>query len=233
MRSPDEVYEDIESDRALREREIRLIENIASKADSDEERTMLHRSLVLLTYAHFEGFCKFALLAYTAAINALGLPCREASIPLAAASLGKVFTALRDLNSKHEVFAKAMPDDRDLHQLARQQRFLEEFEVVISKTVELSDKLVDTKANLNSVVLKKNLYQLGLQYPEVENHRTSIDKMLGVRNAIAHGDALKRPDVKEVTDYMTTAFEVMRFVQQEVYQALQNKTYRKEQSGPA
>jgi hypothetical protein len=233
MRSPDEVYEDIESDRALREREIRLIENIASKTESDEERTMLHRSLVLLTYAHFEGFCKFALLAYTAAINALGLPCREASTPLAAASLGKVFTALRDLNSKHEVFAKAMPDDRDLHQLARQQRFLEEFEAIISKTVELSDKLVDTKANLNSVVLKKNLYQLGLPYPEVEGHRTSIDKMLGVRNAIAHGDALKRPDVKEVTDYMATAFDVMRFVQQEVYQALRNKTYRKEASGSA
>src|SRR5207237_6722823 len=48
MRSPEEVFEDIENDRAHREREIRLIENIASRTESESEANMLRRSLVLL-----------------------------------------------------------------------------------------------------------------------------------------------------------------------------------------
>jgi RiboL-PSP-HEPN len=227
MRSPDEIFEDIENDRAQREREIRLIENIASRTRSAEEQNILHRSLILLTYAHFEGFCKFALLAYTAAINALGLPCREACTPLVAATLGKVFAALRDVNSKHEEFARGLPDDRDLHLLARERTFIDRFETIVAQRVEISDKLVDTKANLNSVVLKKNLYQLGLDYPVIETHRGNIDRLLGVRNAIAHGDALKIPTADEVNKYSSAAFEVMRFVQQEIYQALRDETYRK------
>src|SRR6266550_2505187 len=86
MRSPEEVFEDIENDRAHREREIRLIENIAARTESESEANMLRGSLVLLTYAHFEGFCKFALLSYASAINALGLSCRDATTPLVAAS---------------------------------------------------------------------------------------------------------------------------------------------------
>src|SRR5205814_9631400 len=58
------------------------IENVIARSQSDEEQAMLRRSLVLLTYAHLEGFCKFALMAYASAINALRLPCKDASIPL-------------------------------------------------------------------------------------------------------------------------------------------------------
>src|SRR5215468_891389 len=68
MRSPEEVFEDIENDRAHRQREIRLIENIASRTESESEANMLRRSLVLLTYSHFEGFCKFALLSSTRSV---------------------------------------------------------------------------------------------------------------------------------------------------------------------
>lgn len=227
MRSPEQVYEEIENDRAQREREVRLIENIASRAQNEEERNMLRRSLILLTYAHFEGFCKFALLAYASAVNAIGLPCRDACTPLVAATLNKVFAALRDVNSKHEAFAHGLPNDRDLHLLARQRSFIDKYEDIVTRRVELPDSLVDTKSNLNSLMLKRNLYQLGLEYPAVDAYRGSIDKLLGVRNAIAHGDALKVPSAMEANEYTGAAFEVMRFVQQEVYDALRSEAYRK------
>src|ERR1700722_6280994 len=117
MRSPADVFQDLESDRLQREAELRLLENIAARSDADGERNMLFRSLVLLTYAHLEGFCKFALLAYSGAINALGLPCRDASSAVVAASLGNVFAALRDINSKHPELGRKLPDDRELHML--------------------------------------------------------------------------------------------------------------------
>ncbi len=227
MPSPEQVYEDIENDRGQREREIRLIENISARTLAEAEQEMLRRSIVLLTYAHFEGFCKFALLSYTAAINALGLPCREACTPIVAATLSKVFAGLRDVNAKHEVFGRSLPEDRELHLLSRQRTFIDSYEEILQQKVELADGLIDTSSNLNSLVLKRNLYQLGLQYPVVEARRGSIDKLLGVRNAIAHGDTLKRPTVAEIDDYTGAAFEIMRFVQQEVYDALRTEAYRR------
>jgi hypothetical protein len=82
MPSPDEVFQQIEADRAIREREIRLIDNAARRTRSAYERDMLFRTSVLLTYAHLEGFCKFSLSVYVSAINSLKLSCAVASYAL-------------------------------------------------------------------------------------------------------------------------------------------------------
>jgi hypothetical protein len=143
-----------------------------------------------LTYAHLEGFSKFALMAYAASVNALRLPCQDASTPLVALTLSNVFAALRDMNSKHPEFSRLV-EDRELHLLARERSFIENFGRITSQRVEIPDHAVDTKSNLSSIVLKRNLY--GLQYPIVAKHGGTIDRLLGVRNAIAHGDKLKTP----------------------------------------
>jgi hypothetical protein len=227
MRSPEQVFEELEEDRASREGEIRLIENIIARSQSNEEQIMLRRSLVLLTYAHLEGFCKFALTAYASAINALRLPCKDASLPLVALSLAKIFVALRDLNSKHPEFSK-IANDRELHMLARERFFLENFENITARQVEISDHVVDTKSNLSSLVLKRNLYQLGLRFPVVATHAGKIDRLLGIRNAIAHGDKLKIPKDSDVREYLQASFDVMRFVQEEVFASLRDKIYQRD-----
>lgn len=225
MRSPYDVFQELESDRLHREAELRLLENIAARTSSDTERNMIFRSLALLTYAHLEGFCKFALLAYTGAINALDLPCRDASSPVIAASLGSVFAALRDTNSKHPEFSRKLPDDRDLHMLWRERTFVDAYGTILSQRVEIPDRIVDTKANLNSTILKRNLYQLGLNYPVIDKHRRNIDMLLGVRNAIAHGDPLKIPTAVQIKEYSAAAFDVMQFVQNEIFAALRDRIY--------
>lgn len=227
MRSPDDVFQDLEADRLQREAELRLIENFAARTDVEAERNMLFRSLALLTYAHLEGFCKFALMAYAGAVNALALPCRDAAFPVVAASLGDVFAALRNPNSKAPEFRNGLPDDQELHMLWRERTFVEVYEVILGRTVEIPDRVIDTKANLNSVVLKRNLYQLGLNYPAVDLHRGAIDRLLGVRNAIAHGDALRVPSADHIREYTSAAFEVMQFVQSSVFAALRDGAFRR------
>lgn len=227
MRSPDDIFQDMEADRLQREAELRLIENIAARTEIEAERNMLFRSLALLTYAHLEGFCKFALLAYAGAVNALGLPCRDAAFPVMAASLGDVFAALRNPNSKAPEFRNGLPDDKELHMLWRERTFVEAYEAILDRHIEIPDRVIDTKANLNSVVLKRNLYQLGLDYPAVDQHRSAIDRLLGVRNAIAHGDALRVPSANHIREYTTAAFEVMKFVQGGVFAALRDGSFRR------
>jgi len=192
---------------------------------TDDEKNMIKRSLVLVTYAHLEGFCKFSLFSYTAAVNSFGIACSDASIPIAAASLAKVFAALRDPQSKHPAFRRSMPDDTQLHLAAREQIFLDSFQVVSSGKLDIPDRVVDTKSNLSPDVLRKMLFQLGLNYSSVEQHNSNIAKLLGIRNAIAHGDRLKVPTDEELNKYITTAFDVMSYLQSEVFAALKNQIY--------
>lgn len=225
MHSPESVFGDLEADRQSREGEIRLIERLFAMSESDDEKNMIKRSLVLVAYAHLEGFCKFSLFAYAAALNSLGINCCDASIPVAAASLSKVFAALRDPQSKHPVFRRRMPDDTQLHLAAREQIFLESFQAVSSAKLDIPDRVVDTKSNLSPDVLRKMLFQLGLSYSAVEQHGSNLAKLLGIRNAIAHGDRLKVPTDAELTDYIGSAFAIMAFLQNEIFVALQNQLY--------
>jgi RiboL-PSP-HEPN len=227
MHSPDDVFEDLEGDRRTREAEIRLFERLITLAENQNEKDMLRRCIILLTYAHLEGFCRFALQAYAAALNALRLRCVDASYPIAAAGLAKVFAALRDPQSKHEAFRRTLPDDTQLHLAAREQAFIERYENISASTVEISDDVIDTKSNLSPVVLKKMLFQLGLSYPAVEGHSGNIYKLLNIRNAIAHGDRLRIPSEEVVGSCVTAMLDVMAFLQDEVFNALKSELYRR------
>ena len=155
MRSPEAVYEELEGDHRSREGEIRLVQRLLTTVSSTDEQEILRRSLVLLVYAHLEGFCKFALLAYAAAVNSMNLNCSEAAYPVAAASLSKVFAALRNPSSKHEIFRRTLPDDAKLHLAAREQIFIESYKIIFKQKIDIPDEAVDTQSNLSSVVLKK------------------------------------------------------------------------------
>jgi len=226
MRSTDDVFRDIETDRAGREGEVRLIERYLREAEAEQEQKTLRRSLVLLAYAHLEGFCKFALTAYASAINSMKLKCDQASVPLVAASLGEVFSALRNEQKKHELFRNALKEDVNVHRIAREQTFVGSYEEYISNsTVEIHDRMIDTKSNLSSVILKRNLFMLGLPYPFVDEFRSSMDRLLGVRNAIAHGDALLNPKPELVEEYLGTVLALMQAIQERIVEALVQKVY--------
>lgn len=228
MLSLDDIHADMEADRRSRESEIRLIERLCTESDEDNERSMLRRSLVILTYAHLEGFTKFVLYAYVSFINARKINCADAAIPIAAASLSKVFAALRNPDSKHKVFKKKMPEDTKLHLAAREQAFIENYETLCKCEVKIPDDLIDTKSNLSPDVLKKLLFQLGLPFDQVNQHQSTISELLGVRNHIAHGDRLKVPTATEMVKYISSALVVMSFLQSEVYGALQRQLYRRD-----
>lgn len=227
MPSPEEVYAELEADRGSREAELRLVERMIASSDSEDDKAMLRRSIVLLAYAHLEGCCKFALSAYASAINAEELPCADACPAIAAASMTSVFRSLRDQNKKHDAFRRTLPDDSALHLCAREQEFIEEYERFMGGTVRIPDSLIDTKSNVDAEVLKKLLYQLGLEMAAVDAHRANINKLLGIRNHIAHGDRFKVPSDPEVAEYVVATTEIMKFLQAQVFGALTGATYRR------
>jgi hypothetical protein len=233
MRSLEDVFEELEGDYSSRESEVKLLQRLLSSMTSHDERAMVKRSLILLCYAHLEGFCKFALFAYVSSLNSMNLRCSEASYPIAAASLSKVFAALRDPSSKHDSFRRSLPDDTALHLSAREQIFIESFHLIDDHRIEILDSVIDTKSNLSPAVLKKLLFQIGLDYLSVDIHQSHINRLLGIRNAIAHGDRLKVPGDSELEDCLAAAFGVMRFLQNEIFVALKDKVYLRDRLSKA
>src|SRR5215218_4504030 len=94
-----QLWAQIEEDLMWRQDEIRFFQNQLETIKSEEDRDRFRRALVLLLYAHFEGFCKFALTLY-ASVNSSGITCGEATPAIAAASMSDLFRALNNPDKK-------------------------------------------------------------------------------------------------------------------------------------
>lgn len=218
------LWAQIEQEQTWRTDEVRFFDNLVSKV-SESEKDRFRRANVLLLYAHYEGFCKFAFTLYVDAINAEGLKCSNVTYALAASALDSVFRELRNPESKAVEFKSVAPEDKKLHVFARDREFLSKVSNFASRNLTIPDTVVDTESNLKPVVLRKNLFRLGFNHDSLQFLEGYIHLLLQVRNEIAHGAhgigivAGKYDRVRDAT------FEVMNQIKRFVMDALTQKTY--------
>jgi hypothetical protein len=215
----------LEADRAWREDEIRAFQNRGATISDEEELKRYRRVLILLLYAHYEGFCKFALVLYVNAVNQLGISCGGAAYAIAAASLADLFRELRNPQQKSDLFRRDLPDDAKLHQFARDREFIERASEVDKRPVHIPDDVVDTESNLTPVVLKKNLYRLGLPHDQFEQYKAEINKLLNVRNGISHGSFKDGIDRKLYEEVRAATSAIMSGLGAGIMKALSERTY--------
>ena len=220
-----ELWAQIEAEQEWRQQEIRFFERIMSTLERDEDQNQFRRALVMLVYAHFEGFCKFAFLHYVAAINSESLKRKEANYALVAASMDEVFRELREPNKKCQEFKNELPDDTKLHRFARDREFIERCSDIDSSIVLVPDTVVDTESNLKPVVLRKILFRLGFQHDILHHIEGNIQQLLKDRNEIAHGalrDGIPEARYHRVREAAYTAMDEVR---RHVMAALTNQAY--------
>lgn len=210
------VRSEIELEREWREAELRFLKNRVAEIRTTKDQDVARKALVVMLYAHFEGLSKALFTIYVNALNGLGIAISSAHSALAAAALADLFKALRNPDSKCKVFARALPQDAKLHRYARDREFLERTAEFGIRTLTIDpDLVVDTESNLKPVVLRKILFQLGLDPDVVEPWEGTVNQLLKRRNDVAHGtardgigvkdyDALEKA-VKEVVDALVAA----------------------------
>jgi hypothetical protein len=223
------LYSELEEDLAWRQDEIRFHQNNIDRFVSDNEKDKARRACILFLYAHFEGFTKFALSLYIRAVNNERLTCNQISFALAAACLTDVFHALRDPQRKSDLFRRELPDDSSLHRIARDIEFFENTSKINNRIVEIPDKIIDPESNLTPSVLKKNLFRIGLPHGLFDGLKEVINRLLGYRNSIAHGEAksgIRESDYLELRDMVFGAFSTIRDV---IYNSLMEKDYIRKQ----
>lgn len=217
----------MEAELEWRSAEMRFFHNLCENIPSDDQQEQFRRALVLLLYAHFEGYCKFALALYVSAVNNLGLCCKQVSPAIVAATLHDVFVKLRDPSRKSTEFKSDLPDDSKLHRFAVDIEFIVRTEEIMSRMVSIPENIVDTESNLKPVVLRKNLFRLGLPHDRFSSHDGVINKLLEFRNKIAHGEtkAGVREDAYE--ELRDSAFNVMSGITVEITRALDEKWFQR------
>lgn len=221
------LWAEMEAEQAWRQAEVRFFQNQLLHISSEAEKDKFRRALILLLYSHFEGFSRFAFALYVNAINREGIRCLDANYAIAAASLSKVFAALRDPNTKCEEFRRQLPDDGKLHQFARDREFVEKFDGFGTRVINIPDTLIDTKSNLKPIVLRTILYRLGFPHDQFESIEGKIHHLLNYRNGIAHGDSKEGIPSAKYAEIRDAAYHIMEEIKSGVMKALQERRYLK------
>lgn len=224
----DNLIAEIEFDLEWRSEEIRFLRNISSSLTDVEERKRMRRALVVMLYAHFEGFSKFAFQVYVKLINSSECKGGDVVFPILASSLIKDIKGLSNLNQKSDIFRNTAPSDTELHLLARSIEFVERLDEINRKQIILDgDEVVNTESNLTPIVMKKILFRLGFAYDDLASVSGSIQKLLEFRNGIAHGKMKVGIEDDKYETLQNDVFNLINAVKRKVTEAIHNASYLK------
>lgn len=220
--------EQLEYDLSWRLEEIKFLKNVRSSISNEAEKELYNRSLILMLYAHFEGFFKLALNVYIEAVNKENLPCRDVNYATAAAALASMFHDLRHPDKKCKVFPPDLQDDNRLRLFGREQVFLENIDDYVNMPAIIPEDVIDTESNLKPKVIRKNLFRIGLDYTAFDTYQGDIDRILNYRNGIAHGARKNGIKQKEFDNFEAVCMTVLKGIKEQVVAALTKGLYRRE-----
>lgn len=146
------------------------------------------KTLIVMLYAHFEGFFKDALEVFVNFINSIQEK-RNFFIPaLIAASLNREYAAFENMNRKCKLLSTVPPAESTLHRYHRRIELSHIFSSnYMTDTLRIEEKIINTQSNLNYEVLQENMYILGLDYSMFQDRISIINRLVSLRNSVAHG----------------------------------------------
>lgn len=183
----DDIWAQLEYELFWRQEEIRLLSNTVGALARDADKDRVRRAQLVMLYAHTEGFSKIALSTYVKAINDLQLQCADVVPCIAASAFHDVFHAIRYGDPKGKVFNESLPHDEALHVFSRQRDFIAKVDSLLRRQVNVPDEAVDTESNLNSKVLRRNLFRLGFPLDRFADYESNLNELVYRRHGIAHG----------------------------------------------
>ena len=194
----------------LQWREAELIQ-LKLQATEAEEGTVRHQALLralwAMLYAHYEGFCKFALDTYLDALTELQprrIDCKE---QIAALSMTNQFKGLqRDLSNENCA------------------NFVHEFSAILNRSVEFNFEFA-TQGNLHPKELLKNYQCVCLPSDPIEDNRHILTALVSRRNDIAHGKNVPVKNFMEYQEHEEAAFTVIYDLAIAIIEAIEQKQY--------
>ncbi|MBF0339641.1 MAG: hypothetical protein HQL95_01595 [Magnetococcales bacterium] len=173
--------DEIENDLKWREEELAALKKMLFDSDKDSIKNQaLLRSLVVLLYAHFEGYCKFLWDLYLSVIEKSNTKRSKLIDEVAILSLS---STIKDVRNKSE---------DDIYNL-----LINNSSNLLNSPVKFESKLT-ADSNLKSHIYKENNRKINIKTETIDEHEKIINNLVGRRNEIAHGE---RNPIKNINDY--------------------------------
>lgn len=227
----DSIQAGIEADLNWRWDEMRFHRNILNSLREEKDKLVYRKSMVVILYAHYEGFCKVAFTTYASEINKAKLKCGDVNDFITAATLDDLFTALLNPHKKCDIFRNSLPEDKVVHRLSTQVSFISGINKVWERDVVIPvDTVVDTESNLSPIVLRKILFRLGFPHNAFVAYDGKINQLLKIRNSVAHGTMMSGVGERVYENLEEACKEIFDAVKTFVWEALKNKQYKQKLS---
>ena len=160
----------IERDLDWREAELAVLRVILTNRDVTKlQKDVLFRGAWALLYAHYEGFCKFALTVYYDEIKRSGHSLSKFANSIQCFALDKECKKLKNLPTQEFIPALLLFEQTHLN-----------------SSYEFPD--VETDSNLWPSKLAELVYNAELRLPSLTTYERTIKTLVGRRNEIAHGE---------------------------------------------
>jgi len=186
-----EKFEDLlDQDLSWRKREISELYMLAQR----ENKEVLLKSLILLLYAHWEGYIKKASKLYLVYVSYKNIPVDRLSENFRAIMLRN---HISNCLERSEDFTL----ENELTFIKMYEKASQKFKVDVSVDDDMEASLIDTKHNLKDKIFRRIIRILGLHYkPSLETKKNYIDlHLLANRNSIGHGSAFNQVEQQEFT----------------------------------
>ena len=212
----------IEADLRWREEELASLKNQARRpvGGSTAQSTLL-RSLLAMLYAHYEGFCLFALRAFLEHIEAERIICEALRHEVLLFALEERFRTLR----------KATPPSAELYRF-----WSEEMPALLATPVRFerdrigNEYVLEGRSNLRPGHIDNHCETLGI--PKLSMLQNAAEKarlwqLVERRNAIAHGRQLVVHSLSEYQPYEDAAILAMHELAVAIIEAIESRLYLK------
>lgn len=187
----EEFQDFLDNDLGWRKMEISQLFMVLNTAESKD---VVGKSMILLLYAHWEGFIKKSSKYYLKYVSDKNIKIKDLTSNFEAIMLKRFARDCIDQDSNNLAKEFALMDK---HRKARDRPF----KIDIDVDNEFDKEFIDTQYNLSSKALANIIQIIGIKYNDaIRTRRQFLDvNLLKNRNAIGHGNQLKINSEEELS----------------------------------
>lgn len=174
MVAVEKFFDEIDAIRTARAKELIELRAFANTVQSDVHKSLLSKSAIVISYAHWEGFYNECVSQYLSFLVEKGVRVQDVEWRLLVGVIRESLSSLRDRN---------FSDEAKLDFIDELKNSLEcDFNSFSSNEIAAS-------SNLNFEKLRKNFKLMMFDISEFQESRIRIDKeLVGWRHGVAHGN---------------------------------------------